>query len=117
MNRSHHRCRKLNDVRPFALARFERLEHRTLLSVSTDSNGYSTAPPLGDLTDHNGTLLYVNDDSIYGPELWRSDGTGAAMVKDIRRGPGGGLVLASGASLQRLRDNALVTIAGTTFFV
>jgi ELWxxDGT repeat protein len=118
MNHTNYRFRKLNDVAPFALAPFEPLECRTLLSVSIDFGGFgSSGPPLGDLTDHNGTLLYVNDDSIYGPELWRSDGIGAAMVKDIRRGPAGGLVLGASSSYQPLRDNALVTVGGMTFFV
>jgi ELWxxDGT repeat protein len=98
----------------------EQLERRILLSTF-ESVGYlggPPGPPLGNLTDNNGTLLYVNNDSIYGPELWRSDGVGAAMVKDIHRGAGGGFVLAGDSYYQQPeRDNDLVTVGGRTFFV
>src|SRR5687768_5943163 len=36
-------------------------------------------------------LLFVNDDGVHGPELWRTDGsqTGTLLLKDIRPGPQG----------------------------
>jgi ELWxxDGT repeat protein len=99
----------------------ELLERRMLLSTvfSTGNfGGGSSGPPLGNLTDNNGTLLYVNDDSIYGSELWRSDGMGATMVKDIRRGAEGGFVLGGDSYYQQpTRDNDLVMVGGRTFFV
>lgn len=42
-------------------------------------------------TTLDGDVLFVMDDHIHGPELWRTDGTvtGTVMVKDINPGPTG----------------------------
>jgi ELWxxDGT repeat protein len=46
---------------------------------------------LGSWTTVGGDVLFVMDDHIHGPELWRTNGTvlGTAMVKDINPGPTG----------------------------
>ena len=58
------------------------------------------------LTDVNGTLFFVADNGINGPELWKSDGTkaGTVMVKDIHVG-------SAGSDPQNL-----VNVNGTLFF-
>ncbi|GAB4025449.1 hypothetical protein GCM10028773_51050 [Spirosoma koreense] len=43
------------------------------------------------LVNVNGTLFFVADDGVHGPELWKSDGTaaGTTLVKDLVPGPTG----------------------------
>ncbi|HEY7114952.1 MAG TPA: ELWxxDGT repeat protein, partial [Tepidisphaeraceae bacterium] len=90
-----------------------------LSTIVNTGLGDREVPPLWDPTDHNGTLLYVNDDGVHGPELWRSDGSqaGTTLVKDVRPGADGGLVLESSNIYQAVRDNALLTVGHLTFFV
>jgi ELWxxDGT repeat protein len=46
---------------------------------------------IGELTDINNTLFFVQKDGTYGSELWRTDGTkdNTKLVKDIRNGSTG----------------------------
>src|SRR3712207_1192648 len=72
----------------------EALEPRRLLPVSltrdinttpVDHSAFGQFTPLGD------QLLFVHDDGVHGPELFRSDGTagGTTLVRDILPGPQG----------------------------
>ena len=47
-------------------------------------NGSNSSAPFN-LTNINGTLFFVANDGVHGPELWKSDGTvtGTVLVKDI----------------------------------
>jgi ELWxxDGT repeat protein len=40
----------------------------------------------GNLTNVNGTLYFTADDGVHGRELWKSDGNGTVLVKDILSG-------------------------------
>ena len=67
--------------------------------------GKSSAP--SDLVDVAGTLFFVADDGLHGPEVWRSDGTsdGTALVRDVRPG------------LASSRPYALTPVGATLYFV
>jgi ELWxxDGT repeat protein len=71
-----------------------------------------TSPSWGPthLTDVNGTLFFVGNDSVRGPALWKSDGTaaGTVLVKDVHPGT-------SPASY--LAPYSLTDLNGTLFFV
>jgi ELWxxDGT repeat protein len=57
-----------------------------------------------ELANVGGTLFFIGDDGISGGELWKTDGAGAVLVKDIRPG--------STSS----RPARLTTVNGTLFF-
>ena len=57
-------------------------------SPKTNMVVFSWAPNAGSYpyayTDVNGVAFFSADDRIHGTELWKSDGSGAVLVKDIR---------------------------------
>ena len=61
-----------------------------LKNIANDDAGIASSYP-EDLTNVNGTLYFKARNSVYGEELWRSDGTesGTVLVKDIREGDAG----------------------------
>src|SRR3954454_14002287 len=59
-----------------------------------------------DITDVNGAVFFRADDGIHGTELWRSDGSTATMVADIKPAPG------TGSS-----PSELTNVNGTLYFV
>lgn len=57
--------------------------------ASAFNDDFSSAPPL--FCVFNNELYFVPETSVYGKELWKTDGTasGTVMLKDINPGPGG----------------------------
>src|SRR6185503_16349938 len=66
------------------------------------------------LTDVQGTLFFVADDGVHGPELWRSDGTeaGTDLVKDIHPSRE-----ASCSGCSRYEPSSLTRVGRRLFFV
>src|SRR5881394_1329812 len=64
--------------------RSEALESRRLLAVQllADINPATSSSPT-DLTSVNGTLFFAANDVANGEELWKSDGAGTSLVKNI----------------------------------
>jgi ELWxxDGT repeat protein len=58
------------------------------INTRTERGGSSRPSQLCNV---NGTLFFVSNDGVNGPELWKTDGTaaGTVMVKDIYPGMGG----------------------------
>lgn len=71
----------------------ERLEERSLLSVGPglvkDINLTDTGSNPTLIGEIGGTTLLLADDAEHGRELWRFDGAGATLVKDMTPGPDG----------------------------
>ncbi len=54
-------------------------------NIRSGDDTSSSSP--GQLTTIGNTVFFTADDGMHGTELWKSDGTGAAMVKDINTNP------------------------------
>lgn len=101
--------------RPPALLALERLEDRTLPSVSMvkDINVAPASPDPAGITEVGGQIFFDAADSAHGRELWVTDGTpsGTRLVKDINPGSADSMGPAPFASSEMANVNGVLLFA------